>query len=250
MLNSHEKFYTQNGKRQLLITDDEFINREILGNILEDDYSLLFAENGAEALEIIKEHRDTLSAVLLDIMMPVMNGLELLKTLKSDASLAPIPVIVLTSGQDSEVASLDLGAADFISKPYPRMEVIKARVRRIIELSEDRHILGLTERDPLTGLYNVEFFFRYAEQYDQHHKDSETDAIVIDIRHFRIINERFGTEYGNTVLRTLGNVLRSIIAGMDGIVCRRGADSFLIYCLHGADYTALLDAAIKRLNDN
>ena len=51
MLNSHEKFYTQNGKRQLLITDDEFINREILGNILEDDYSLLFAENGAEALE-------------------------------------------------------------------------------------------------------------------------------------------------------------------------------------------------------
>ena len=162
---SNGKFYSQNGKRQILIADDEFINRELLGNVLEENYTVLFAENGKEALDIIKENKTTLSAVLLDIIMPVMTGTELLKILKSDPELENIPVIVLTSDQESEAAILDIGAADFIPKPYPRTAVIKARVRRTIELSEDRQIINMTERDVLTGLYNSEYFFRYAEQY-------------------------------------------------------------------------------------
>ena len=230
------KFYTVNGKRRVLVVDDEFINREILSNVLEESYDVILAENGAVALEQIKANRDTLSAVLLDIIMPVMTGLELLKILKSDPALSRIPVIVLTSDSDSEVASLDLGAADFIPKPYPRTAVILARVRKTIELSEDRQIIDLTERDALTGLYNREFFYRYAEQFDQHNRDTATDAIVMDIQHFHIINERFGNAYGDTILKSLGNVLLSMADGMGGIVCRRNADSFMIYCPHTEDH--------------
>ena len=245
---ANEKFYTVNGKRRVLVVDDEFINREILSNVLEESYDVILAENGAAALETIKANRDTLSAVLLDIIMPVMTGLELLKTLKSDPALSRIPVIVLTSDSESEVASLDLGAADFIPKPYPRTAVILARVKRTIELSEDRQIINLTERDALTGLYNREFFYRYAEQFDQHHKDTATDAIVMDIQHFHIINERFGTNYGDSILKTLGAVLRATAESTGGIVCRRNADTFLLYCPHTDDHGAILHSASETLN--
>ena len=78
MLKSHEKFYSTNGKRQILIADDEQINREILAQILKEDYEVLFACDGKETLEMIRENKDTLSLVLLDILMPVMSGLEVL----------------------------------------------------------------------------------------------------------------------------------------------------------------------------
>ena len=72
--------------------------------------------------------------------------------------------------------SLQLGAIDFVPKPYPAVDVVLARVLRIIELSEDREIIQSTERDELTGLLNKEFFYRYAAQFDQHHPETETDA--------------------------------------------------------------------------
>ena len=112
---------------------------------------------------MIRANSGTLSLVLLDIMMPVMSGLDILKAIKEDAALSHIPVIVMTSEKDTEVESLRLGAIDFIPKPYPDVDVIHARVLRTIELFEDRDIIQSTERDTLTGLYNREYFFRYAE---------------------------------------------------------------------------------------
>ena len=170
MLKSHEKFHSANGKRLVLIADDEMINREILGQILCDEYEIMYACDGEETLAKIREHRDVLSLVLLDILMPGVTGLEVLRRVKEDPDLAMIPVIVMTSERDAEVESLKLGAIDFIPKPYPPIDVIRARVLRTIELSEDRDIIQSTERDELTGLYNVEYFFRYAEQFDQHHR--------------------------------------------------------------------------------
>ena len=128
MLKSHELFYTVNGKRQVLIVDDEEINRALLGNLLEKDYEVIFAADGNEAMEQIRSNKDTLSAVLLDLIMPEMNGLEVLKQVKSDPQLKNIPIIVVTSDQKSEIESLSLGAADFIPKPYPQPGVILARV--------------------------------------------------------------------------------------------------------------------------
>ena len=247
MLKSHEKFHSVNGKRLILIADDEMINRELLSAILENDYELIYAANGQEALDLIRKHRNLLSLVLLDLMMPVMNGLELLKQVKKDPELQRIPIIVLTSDQQAEVESLTMGAIDFIPKPYPQAGVIQARVLRTIELSEDRDIIQSTERDALTGLYNREYFYRYAEQYYQHHGDTPMDAMVVDVNHFHMINERFGTNYGDSVLRRIGEKVLEMVEDSGGIVCRREADTFMIYCPHGKDYKAILDSAADGL---
>ena len=185
MLKSHEKFHSVNGKRQVLVVDDEWINRELLGTVLKNDYEVLYAENGEEALALIRENKETLSLVLLDLMMPGMSGMDVIRQMRADQEISRIPVIVLTADQNAEIESLNMGATDFIPKPYPQAGVILARVLRTIELSEDRQIIQSTERDPLTDLYNREYFYRYAEQYDHHHKDTDMDAIVIDVNHFR-----------------------------------------------------------------
>lgn len=249
MLKSHEKFYSANGKRLILVVDDEAINREMLGAILEENYELIFAGDGEEALRQCREHRDMLSLVLLDLMMPRMSGIEVLKIMNEDPELRPIPVIVMTADQDAEVESLTLGAIDFIPKPYPRAGVVHARIQRTIELCEDRQIIQVTERDPLTGLYNREYFYTYAEQFDQHHADVEMDAIVVDVNHFHMINERFGTAYGDDVLRRIGERVREMVLDTGGIVCRREADTFLVYCPHGQDYRAILEHASIGLAD-
>ena len=249
MLKSHDKFHSTNGKRQILIADDEMINREILGEILKSDYDLLFASDGGETMDMIRSHSSTLSLVLLDIMMPVMSGLDILKAIKEDAVLSRIPVIVMTSEKDTEVESLRLGATDFIPKPYPDINVIHARVLRTIELYEDRDIIQSTERDTLTGLYNREYFFRYAEQYDQFHPEVETDAVIVDINHFRMINERYGKAYGDELLRRIAQLLRELIGANGGIVSRLEADTFMAYCPHRDDYEALLDSASAGLKN-
>lgn len=250
MPKSHLKVHSSNGKRMILIADDEAVNRFILGNILEDEYEILYADDGIEALDKIRSNADILSLVLLDIMMPGMTGLEVLKSIKQDALTRNIPAIVVTSDQDAEVESLRLGAADFIPKPYPRDSVISARIRRTIEFSEDKDILNHTERDPLTGLYNREFFYRYAEQFDNHHRDVEMDAMVIDINRFHMINERFGNSYGDDILKRIGERVREMVADSDGIVCRREADTFMIYCPSGKDYQAILDSASVGLTED
>ena len=162
MLKTHENFHSENGKRRVLIIDDETVNREILNILLKDTYETLQAGDGETALQVIRQHQDVLSLILLDLLMPGMNGLDVLRILKNDQELKDIPVIVLTADQEAEVTSLQLGATDFIPKPYPRQEVILARVERAIELYEDRDIIHSTERDSLTGLYNREYFYRYA----------------------------------------------------------------------------------------
>ena len=243
MLKSHEKFHSANGKRQILVADDEAINRELLGAVLEGDYEVLYAQDGRKTMEIIGENADTLSLVLLDLLMPALSGQEVLRRIKDDPATRHIPVIVLTSDQQAEIECLGLGATDFIPKPYPQPGIILARVLRTIELSEDRQIIQSTERDPLTGLYNREYFYRYAEQFDQHHKGMEMDAIVVDVNHFHMINERFGTAYGDGVLRRIGEKVREMVRDTGGIVCRREADTFMVYCPHGKDYTAILENA-------
>jgi len=247
MLKSHEAFHSLNGKRQILIADDEFINREILGAMLEDDYEVLFAEDGIRTLEIMKQNRETLSLVLLDILMPGISGLEVLKEAKADKLLTHIPVIVITAEKDTEVESLKLGAADFIPKPYPAVDVVHARVTRTIELSEDREIIQSTERDVLTGLYNREFFYRYADQYDSYHKDTEMDAAIIDIDHFRMVNERYGKAYGDDVLRFIGDQLRAAAEESGGLACRKEADTFLLYSPHSDKLEDILDDTSRGL---
>ena len=242
MLKSHEKFHSINGKRQLLVVEDEIINRQILVHMLDSEFEVLQAADGEEALQVIRENHDTLSLVLLDLMMPNMNGIDVLKYMKADIQMQRIPVIVLTSEEQAEVESLKIGANDFIAKPYGK-EILDARIHRTIELYEDREIIQSTERDQLTDLYTREYFFSYANLYDQHHKGVEMDAIVVDVNHFHMLNERYGKAYGDEVLKRIAVKLKDVVNDSGGIVCRREADTFLVYCPHGNDYQKILENA-------
>ena len=224
-------------KRRILLIEDELVNQTILTAYLEHDYEVIAASTGAQALETLYAQYETISLILLDLNLPDIHGLELLKQIKEDSRSRHLPVIVMTADSGAEVESLTLGAIDFIPKPYPQQKVVLARILRTIEFSEDKDTLSLTERDHLTGLYNRDFFYRYALQLDAHHKDFPADAIVLDINHFHSINERFGKAYGDEVLRRLADWLFSRMEREGGIACRSIADTFLVYCPHHEDYS-------------
>ena len=236
-------------QRQVLVVEDQALNRDILGMILKNDYDILYAENGLEALEIMQDHLNTLSIVLLDLMMPVMDGFEVLERVRADELMRRIPIIVLTAEKKAELKALQLGAADFIAKPYDAHEVILARVARIIELSEGRRLIRAAERDSLTGLYNPGFFFEYAEQICRYHPHWSMDAVVVDIERFHSVNDLNGRAFGDMILRTLGNAVREILRGTEGIACRRDADRFDLYCLHCEDYHTVLQFFQQKLNE-
>ncbi len=222
-------------KRKILVVDDERINRLLLGKILEEEYELLFASNGREALDIIKSEYKTLSIILLDLLMPVMNGFELLEALEAEKRYKNIPVIVLTSEHNAEIRSLQIGAVDFIPKPYDMPEVIRARVKRSIKLAEENTVLNAVENDSLTGLYNREFFFEYAKDLDMYHNELEKDAIVVNINRFHLVNELYGHSAGNDLLRAVADSVRTLLREYIGLACRCDSDTFYLYLEHSAD---------------
>ena len=228
------------GKRHVLIADDESVNRELLGFILKDEYDVLFASDGIEALDSIEKNAVILNLILLDLQMPGMHGLDILRRMREDQLLQHIPVIVMTSDQSAEVECLRLGATDFIPKPFSQPDVILARVQRVIELYEDRETIRSTERDSLTGLLNIDYFYRYSKQFDLHHADVRTDAILLDVNHFHVINERYGKSFGDDVLSRIGKKLSDFSARVGGLACRRESDNFLLYCPHLDNFEGLL----------
>ena len=238
-----------NEKRYILIAEDEDINLMILADILEEEpYDLLYAADGVEAIEQLKKHKDRVAIVLLDLQMPRMGGMQVLKVMKEQAEYADIPVIVMTADQSAEVDCLKLGAMDFIPKPYPSWEIVRARVNRCIELSEKRTIIESTERDTITGLYNLNYFMNYVRMYDRHYTDMPMDAIVIDVNHFHMLNERFGKQYGDSVLAQIGNSIRTISREIGGVSCRQSGDKFFIYCPHRDNYEAILARVSERFS--
>ena len=239
MLNNNAPQQKNEVRKIILIVEDEFVSREILRMSIEQSYDVLLAENGRQALEHIEASGDRISLVLLDLNLPDMHGVDILNMINEKEDVHRIPVIVLTADKEAEVECLDLGAADFIPKPYPDLKIIQARIRHTIELFEKRVIIGQTEFDELTGLYNKEFFYLYSERIDAHNRDSAMDAIVVDINHFHLVNERYGKAYSEEVLKRLGSRLKSIAEG-GGLACRRDADHFMVYCPHRDDYEEML----------
>ena len=156
---------------RLLLVDDEPTNLQVLRHVLQADYRLLFATDGARALQVAREQRPDL--VLLDIMMPHMDGYAVCRALKADAATASIPVIFITALNDSqdETAGFDVGGVDYLTKPVSP-PVVRARVRT--------H-LSLVRMDELreTRLQIVQRLGRAAE-----YKDNETGLHVIRMSHF------------------------------------------------------------------
>ena len=235
--------------RQVLVVDDQELNRDILGALLEEDYDVLYAADGIEALAVIRENLDTLSIVMLDVFMPRMNGFEVLRRMKDDEQMETIPVIVLTADKSMELKALQLGAADFITKPFDLQEVILARVGRIIELSEGRRLISSAEHDRLTMLYSRNFFFEYAERLFTYHAELRMDAVTVDVDQFHSLNDLSGREFGDEVLRRVGGEIRAFLTETEGIAARPEADHFLIYCVPQGDYRALLDRLQRAVDE-
>jgi diguanylate cyclase (GGDEF)-like protein len=235
--------------RKVLIVDDEFIEREMLGAMLSDLYEIEYAGNGQEALDIIKKEKMTLSLIILDLHMPELDGYSVLEIIRADNELRRIPVIVLTSEKGAEVQSLQLGAADFITKPYDMPDVVRARVQHAIELNENSIIIHETERDELTGLFHKEFFFEYGKRLDIQNDNMPMDAIVVDINRFHIINELYGRDYGDEVLKKLGERIHKLVSETGGLACRFDSNGFYIYLPHNEALQDKLSERIVRLND-
>ena len=232
----------------VLIVDDQEINRDVLGMILEDSYEIIYASNGREAIEMIEQYKDRLSIVLLDLIMPEMDGFAVLTRVRNDEFLKSIPIIVLTAERNAELRALQMGAADFITKPFDMHEVILARVSRIIELSEGRQLISAAEHDPLTMLYSKNFFFEYVNRIYQYHPDWHMDAVVINIDRFHSINALNGREFGDRVLRAISDGIRAFLGGTEGIASRIEADRFDIFCKPQEDYEALLERLQANVN--
>ena len=156
---------------RLLLVDDEPTNLQVLRHVLQADYRLLFATDGARALQVAREQLPQL--ILLDIMMPGMDGYAVCRALKADPATAGIPVIFITALDDSqdETAGFDVGGVDYLTKPVSP-PVVRARVRT--------H-LSLVRMDELreTRLQIVQRLGRAAE-----YKDNETGLHVIRMSHF------------------------------------------------------------------
>ena len=148
-------------RKKILIVEDNELNRAILSEILSEEYSILEAGNGLDALKILESERDEIALILLDVMMPVMDGYTFLDRVREDEELTLIPVIVMTQGdsEEDEVAALTHGATDFVPKPY-RPRIILHRIASIINLREIAAMVNQFRYDRLTGLYTKEFFYQ------------------------------------------------------------------------------------------
>ena len=242
-----EAKYERDFRRTVLIVDDEPVNLRILGNILSEEYDIIYTESGEEALEEVKSQKEFISLILLDLHMDKMNGYEVIEILRSDEATKKIPVIVLTSDDGAEVESLHRGAVDFLNKPYDKPDVIRARVKRSIELSIDRKIINSTGTDPLTGLLTKEFFFQYAKEYDKFHPENQVDAIVLNFNKFHLINELYGRNFGDKVLCAIADGVRESARASGGVASRFNADLFYLYIEHQDNHDFIIRNVTEKL---
>ncbi|MBR2760442.1 MAG: transporter substrate-binding domain-containing protein [Solobacterium sp.] len=236
-----------NLRKRIMIADDIESNREILGDLLEDEYDVIYASDGVEALEILRENKHDIALLILDLYMPNLSGRDVMAAMQVDEDLMTIPIVVLTVDQNAELDCLKMGAMDFIPKPYPDIEIVRARISKCIELSENRDLIRRTQRDKLTGLYNIDYFLRYVNRYDQYYKDKAFDALACDVNHFYSVNEQYGRQFGDLVLRSIGISLNKLARKTGGIGCRKEGDTFLLYCPHQDDWNEILEKFMAEL---
>ncbi|MDD4370989.1 MAG: EAL domain-containing protein [Anaerostipes sp.] len=199
-------------KQKILIVEDNRINQEILTKILCDEYDIIKAYDGEQAYALIIEMYQEISAVILDLRMPKMDGKTLLSLLSQNSKYENLPIIIATgdSNQEMERECLKLGAWDFVTKPYDAV-TLKLRLRNTIGRSQVhliQEIHRLAERDELTGLYNRRFFMEQTSKMLHQYKDTQFVLIRMDIRNFRLYNSSFGSQLGDQLLQKIANEIR------------------------------------------
>ena len=216
-------------QRKIMIVDDSEINRELLRVILTSEYEIVEAADGKEAIKLLKENPDSFSAILLDIIMPEMDGYEVLRQIRSNEFLEQLPVIVTTGSTEAgaEVKALTLGANDYVTKPY-NPETIKHRVYNTIRLRETAAIVNATKTDALTRLYSRSAFFEAAEEMIAKHEPGYYVMASYDIEKFKVINDQYGNGKGDAVLRMIAGIFREGFDRLGGVCCRIMADNYAV----------------------
>ncbi|MGN0707889.1 MAG: EAL domain-containing protein [Faecalibacterium sp.] len=214
-------------KKQVLIVEDNDLNRAMLSEILSEEYQVLEAEDGEAALAILRHHSDSIALILLDIIMPVMDGYTFLEKIKNSPALSFIPVIVLTQSDSEvdEISALSHGATDFVPKPYSA-QVILHRVASIIKLRETAAMINQLQYDRLTGLYSKEFFYKKVREILDSDPDNLYTIISTNIENFKLYNDIFTPEAGDQLLQKFAEKMQHLV-GENGLCCRYGADHFL-----------------------
>ena len=216
-----------NKQHTVLIVEDNEINREILGEILSDDYNLYFAENGQVGLDLLREHLSEIDIVLLDLEMPVMNGYEVLAEVYKDPQLQSIPIVVITANEnvDEEERCLMLHATEFLHKPYVP-SIVRLRIEVLLRLRDCISQVNELEIDQKTGAYTYNAFLYHATQMLQENPETDYTLALTDVIGFKALQDSYG-ERSFDVLRKEVDLLKEHM-GNEGIVGYYSFDHVLV----------------------
>lgn len=221
-------------KPVILIVDDTPEYLLTLANCLKEYYLIKVATNGKKCLKIAQSDSSP-DLILLDVVMPEMDGYQVITELKSNKKTAQIPVIFVTSNdeEEEEEKGLQLGAVDYIAKPF-RPTIVRARVRTHIILKKQRDELSwLAMRDPLTSLFNRHYLLEAIKQKMSHASRHEESLclLAVDLDHFKQINDKYGHVQGDHVLQDVASILRDNCRNED-IAARIGGEEFAVVLDH------------------
>jgi diguanylate cyclase (GGDEF)-like protein len=221
----------------VLIVDDVARNLQILEAILRPEgYALTFANSGKQALERAKQAKPDL--ILLDLMMPDIDGLDVCEALQSDSHCCNIPIIFLTASpnQDHVVKAFNVGAVDYVTKPFQSQELL-ARIKTHLLLRQTLQELqaalaqveALSRTDSLTGMLNRYRFMEIVQQEFDRAVRSGTpfSLLLLDLDHFKRVNDTYGHLVGDLVLKEISHQLQAEVRSVDA-VGRFGGEEFVV----------------------
>lgn len=220
----------QNGHFTLLIVDDDKHNRLLLTELFEGEYKIIQAKNGLQALELARAHAPDL--ILLDVLMPEMDGMAVIRALKRDDATRHIPVIFITaldSAADEELG-LDLGAVDYIAKPF-HPPIARVRVRNHLQIVHQRRLLEqIAALDGLTGIPNRRRFDEaLAQEWSRCQRSGlPLSLIVADVDQFKQYNDTLGHAAGDRVLQDVAAALRQAARRPGDLAARYGGEEFVL----------------------
>lgn len=216
-------------EQKILVVEDEPISRKVLQHLLKPLMTVL-ATNGAEALAVIE--RENIDLVLLDIHMPIMGGFEVIERLKNNDKTKDIPIIVITVNHttEDEIRALDLGAVDFITKPFNSV-ILQKRVRNQLALKLKSDLLEKhASLDGLTNLLNRRMFDSDLESKwaEGRRLGVNVGLIMFDIDHFKQYNDNYGHSAGDLVLKRVAKALMKSLHRQTDRVYRYGGEEFTL----------------------
>jgi diguanylate cyclase (GGDEF)-like protein len=217
-------------KNSLLIVDDDKSSLMMLSDILKNDYTVRVAPDGASAIRIAEQFLPDL--ILLDIIMPDMDGFQVFKTLRNSEKTAQIPIIFITclSDNDDEKKGLALGAVDYISKPFDDT-IIKLRIQHQIQIvNQMRTIEQLSIMDQLTDIPNRRNFNnRLKSEWGRAIRENlPLCLLMIDIDHFKEYNDTYGHQQGDKVLYLIAQTINQTIKRSSDFAARWGGEEFAV----------------------